>query len=54
MGVSISQGGSGYPFFAPCVYDYLCGKQIRELKVYVSEIPDEEVVSALKKVVFLN
>ena len=50
MGVSIMQGGSGYPFFAPCVYDYLCGKQPWELNVSREEIPDTGIVSILENV----
>lgn len=44
------QGGSGYPFFAPCVFQYICGKELSEIMISRDEIPDQEIVSALQRV----
>lgn len=41
MAQSIVQGGSGYPFFAACVYSYLCGECISAINVLTSEGPSE-------------
>jgi hypothetical protein len=50
VGVSLVQGGSGYPFFAPAVYSYLCGQDISRIKVEIGEIPDLELKDFLEKV----
>lgn len=44
------QGGSGYPFLAPCVFEYISGKDLADIPVSREEIPDGDVVSALEKV----
>ena len=53
VGVSLVQGGSGYPFLAPSVYSYLCGQDISRIKVEVGEIPDLELKYFLEKVCVL-
>ena len=50
VGMSIVQGGSGYQFFAPSVYEYICGKDICELSPSVDEIPDYDVRQCVLKV----
>ena len=50
IGVSIAQGGSGYPFFAPSTFSYLCGKDVCSIIVGREEIADPEVEQTLQKV----
>lgn len=50
MGMSLMQGGSGYPYFAPCIFDYLCGKDLAEIMVSREDIPDGDMLLALEKV----
>lgn len=50
MGSSIAQGGSGYPFLAPCVFSYIAGEDLGDIKVAREEIPAFDVTSALERV----
>ena len=50
IGVSIVQGGSGYPFFAPSTFSYLCGADLCLIVVGREEIPDPEVEKTLHEV----
>lgn len=50
IGVSIVQGGSGYPFFAPCFYSYLCGADISSIIIGRDEIPHGEIRMILQEV----
>lgn len=50
IGVSIVQGGSGFPFFAPSTYSYLCGVDLCSIVVGRDEIPDPEVEKTLQDV----
>ena len=52
MGMSFLQGGSGYPFFAPSVFQYLTGKDLQSITVSTTEIPNDEVEELLRKVWF--
>ena len=47
VGMSLVQGGAGYPFFAPSVYAYICGKDICCISPSVDEVPDPQVKDAL-------
>ncbi len=38
VGMSITQGGPGFPFFAPCVYDYVCGKQLDAIVPTIEDV----------------
>ena len=40
IGMSLVQGGSGYPFFAPCIFSYLCGTDLCSNVVGRNEISD--------------
>ena len=51
MAVALSQGGSGFPFFAPCVFEYLKGTVIQEINVTIGEVPDWETRVFLEKVI---
>ena len=50
VGMSLVQGGAGYPFFAPSVYAYICGKDICCISPSVDEVPDPQVKDALVQV----
>lgn len=50
IGMSLIQGGSGYPFFAPAVYDYICGQDVCNIVPTIDEIPDAQLKTALVEV----
>ena len=50
VAMSLAQGGSGFPFFAPSVFKYLKGDSIYGISVPVCEVPDMEVRAVLEKV----
>ena len=50
VGMSLVQGGSGFPFFAPAMYDYMCGKDVCSLVPTVDEIPDAQLKITLVEV----
>lgn len=50
MGMSLAQGGAGFPFFSPCVFEYLMGKDMGAIMIERDEIPDTKVVELLQKV----
>jgi len=50
MAMSLVQGGSGFPFLAPPMYDYLCGREISTIEVCMQDVPNLEVLSLLEKV----
>ncbi|CAI8034740.1 G2/M phase-specific E3 ubiquitin-protein ligase [Geodia barretti] len=50
MGVSLIQGGSGYPFFAPSTFSYLSGTDVCSILVGCDEIPDIEVKKTLQEI----
>ena len=50
MGVSLVQGGSGFPFFAPSQYQYICSGDVRSVVVGRSEVPHQQIDDAIDKV----
>ena len=50
MAVSIVQGGSGFPFFSECMFKYLCGADIRSIRISLCEVPHYSVKTLLEKV----
>ena len=52
VGMSLVQGGSGYPFFAPSTFAYLCGEDPCTITVNENEVPSKEVCLTLEKVCF--
>lgn len=50
MGISIVQGGSGYPFFAPSTFSYLCGNDLPSIAVGRNEIADSNVEHMLQEI----
>ena len=52
--MSLVQGDSGYPFFAPAVYEYICGRDIGSISPAVDEIPDAQLKTTLVEVYTLE
>ena len=50
VGMSFIHGGSGYPFFAPSLYKYVCGESVCSISPSVAEVPDHELRTALVEV----
>ncbi|XP_062519120.1 uncharacterized protein LOC134194208 [Corticium candelabrum] len=50
IAMAFVQDGMGCPVFAPCVYSYLCGKTLTEIKPDIMDIPDPDVCSIAKQV----
>lgn len=48
--MSITQGGSGFPFLAAPVYKYLCTGEYMNINLTNSEIPDPTLRFVLDKV----
>ena len=48
--MAVVQGGSGFHFLAPCVYQYLCGVDVLDIPVSTDDIPDYEVTTVVQKV----
>ena len=48
--MSITQGGSGIPFVAECVYKYLCSGESIRISVPPDKVPDRMLRFALEKV----
>ena len=54
MAMAIVQGGSGFHFLAPCVYQYLCGVDVSAIPVSTDDIPDYKVTAVVQKVYHLE
>ena len=39
MAIALIQDSSGFPFFSPCVYEHLCGKDVLSLTVTQQDVP---------------
>ena len=50
MAVSLTQGGSGFPFIHEGVYSYLCGTEPSSIPVDLNAIPEFDVQQTAKKV----
>ena len=48
--MGITQGASGFCFFATSLYSYLCGADIADIEVPDSEVPNLEVKFLLDQV----
>ena len=48
--MSILQGGSGLPFFAPPVYNYLVHGSCTGISIDTADVPDPALKSTLEKV----
>ncbi len=52
--MSITQGGPGFPFFAPCVYDYVCGKQLDAIVPTIEDVMDVTLGTTLTEVKYTS
>ena len=50
MAVSLVQGGSGYPFFAPAIFEYLAGTDICAITPSLQDVPSAEVQQLIAEV----
>ena len=50
MAMSISQQGSGFPFFSLTIYKYLSNTDISTYEVIIEDVPDPEIRAFLKRV----
>ena len=50
VAMSLLQGGSGFPYLAPPMYDYLCGEDASSIKVSAEDVPNVDVTLLLQKV----
>ena len=50
IGMSIIQGGSGFPFLAPPVFEYLVSGKCVGMEIEDQNIPDETLQFVAKKV----
>ena len=50
MAMCLLHGGSGFPYLAPPMYDYLCGEDASSIKVSAEDVPNVEVTQLLQKV----
>ena len=50
MARSLVQGGSGLPFFAPPMYQYICGVEMSSIAVSMQDVPNLEALNLLEKI----
>lgn len=50
VGMSFIHGGSGYPFFTPSLYTYVCGENVCNISPLITEVPDHELRTVLVEV----
>ena len=50
MAMAVVQGGSGFQFLAPCIFQYLCGVELSGIPVDPQDIAEPEAVILLQKV----
>ena len=50
MSMSIANGGNGFPYLAPPMYEYLCGWDVTSISVADLDVPNYEVRELLSKV----
>ncbi len=50
MAMSLVQQGSGFPFIAPPVYQYLCGTEMHMIELTTEDVPNYEVRLLLHEV----
>ena len=54
VGMSLVNGGSGFPYFAPALYSYISGQEVQSIVVTVGEVPNAELHSVLVKVIMCS
>ena len=50
VGMALIQGGSGFPYFSPAVYSYICGHDVNTIDISVDEVVNADLRAALNKV----
>ena len=50
MSMNLLQGGSGFPYLAPPVYQYISGVELSALDVSVEDVANFELQSMIKEV----
>ena len=50
MAMSILQQGSGFPFIAPCVYQYISDVSLSSIDISIEDVLNVEVRSIIDKV----
>ena len=50
MAMSLVQDGSGFPYLAPCIYQYLQGVKVHDISVSIDDVADYNVRGLLEKV----
>jgi hypothetical protein len=48
--MSLLNGGSGFPMFAPVIFEYISGHDVSSIEISTGEVPDYELRHALVKV----
>ena len=48
--MSIAHGGPGMPFITKTMFEYIYGKEIRELSISPLDIPDNDIATIAKEV----
>lgn len=54
MAMSIVQGGSGFPFLAPPIFQYICGVEIRRISISNEDVPEYDVKKLIEDVSFAH
>ena len=54
MVMSVAQGGSGFPFLAEPVFDYLCTGRCTGISINIPNIPDPTLQFVVHKVYMIN
>ena len=50
MAMSLLQQGSGFPYLAPCIYQYISGVELSAIDVSIEDVPSFELRSMIEKV----
>ena len=50
MGCSLINGGSGYPFLSPPIYQYIAGTPLQDVTASIQHVPTQNVKAVLDKV----
>ena len=51
MTMSLLQQGSGFPYMAPSVYEYISGVSISSIDISIEEVSSIELLSIIDKVI---
>ena len=54
MAMSLLQQGSGFPYLAPPIYQYISGAELSEIDVSVEDVPSFELRNIIEKVISLR